>query len=267
MGHLNCCLSFLPASLNGKLTSSCPDHTGTVLFAPPSETVNAFEFRSTEMKLVAFALATLDPVKLGISLREKLGSGEHFLMGEQIVLDFSSFPQLPSAVEIQALISLLREYGLSAIAARGGNRDQLAAAKEAGLIVLSDDGMMPTLPTAKPVNERIPTLVITRPVRTGQQIYAKGGDLVVMALVSGGAEVIADGDIHVYAPLRGRALAGAKGDHSARIYTTCLEAEIVSVGGIYRTLDEALPASIKSRPAQIFLDQERLVIEALSGTE
>lgn len=237
------------------------------LFVPPSDAASAFEFRSTALKLVAFAPATLDPVKLEIGLREKLGGTEHFLSGEQIVLDFSSFPETPVAVEVLALVGLLRQYSLTVVAARGGNKGQMAAAKEAGLIILSDEGMAPNLTTQQTSSERTPTLVITRPVRTGQQIYAKGGDLVVLALVSAGAEVIADGDIHVYAPLRGRALAGARGDTSARIYTTCMEAEIVSVGGVYRTLDEALPGAIKSRPAQIYLDQERLVIEALSGTE
>lgn len=236
------------------------------VIAPPSDAAQAFEFRSTDLKLLAFAPATLDPVKLEIGLREKLGSGEHFMAGEQLALDFSSLPEIPSAVEVAALAGLLRQYQLQVVAARGGNAAQQAAAKEAGLIVLSDEGMTPQAHAPKPQAERVPTLVITRPVRAGQQVYAKGGDLVVLALVSNGAEVIADGSIHVYAPLRGRALAGARGDASARIYTTCLEAEIVSVAGMYRTLDESLPASIKNRPAQVYLDQDKLVIESLNET-
>lgn len=235
------------------------------LIPPPDNNATAFEFRSAELRLVAFAPATLDPVRLEISLRDKLGNGEHFLSGEQLALDFSSLPETPDAVEVAALAALLRRYNLNLIAARNGNKEQLAAAREAGLIALSDEGMAPTTLAPKTTtSEHTPTLVITRPVRTGQQIYAKGSDLVVLALVSAGAEVIADGDIHVYAPLRGRALAGARGNTSARIYTTCMEAEIISVGGVYRTLDETLPSSIKSQPAQVYLDQERLVIEALS---
>jgi len=124
--------------------------------------------------------------------------------------------------------------------------------------------MAPQAPASKPQAERVPTLVINKPVRAGQQVYAKGGDLVILSLVSNGAEVIADGSIHVYAPLRGRALAGARGDVSARIYTTCMEAELVSIAGIYRTLEEALPEAIKSKPAQIYLDQEKIVIESLN---
>lgn len=231
----------------------------------PVSAANAFEFRSADLKLVAFAPATLDPFKLEIALREKLGQGEHFLSGDQIALDFSSLPETPEADEVAALAALLSRFNLQLVAARGGNKAQMAAARTAGLITLSDESMAPVAVSAPATSAaRTPTLVITRPVRTGQQIYAKGGDLVVMALVSAGAEVIADGDIHVYAPLRGRALAGAKGDTSARIYTTCLEAELVSVGGVYRTLDETLPTSIKSQPAQIYLDQDKLVIEALN---
>ncbi|WP_035051460.1 septum site-determining protein MinC [Andreprevotia chitinilytica] len=226
---------------------------------------SAFEFRSVGVKLLTFVPATLDPVKLEAGLREQLGSGEHMLSGEQLALDFDSLPDLPSAVEVAALVQLLRQYQLKPIAARGGNADQRVAAREAGLVILNEDSVSPPAPAPKAAEARVPALVINRPVRTGQQVYAKGGDLVVLALVSAGAEVIADGNIHVYAPLRGRALAGARGDTSARVYTTCLEAELVSVAGIYRTLDETLPTALRSRPAQVFLDQDKLVLEALNG--
>jgi len=231
---------------------------------PLSDYAKAFEFRSSQFNLLAFTPATLDPLKLESGLREQLGSGEHLMSGEQLLLDFSSLPETPSAVEVAALAGLLRQYDLHLIAARGGNAGQLASAKEAGLILLADDGMAPQAPASKPQAERVPTLVINKPVRAGQQVYAKGGDLVILSLVSNGAEVIADGSIHVYAPLRGRALAGARGDVSARIYTTCMEAELVSIAGIYRTLEEALPEAIKSKPAQIYLDQEKIVIESLN---
>ena len=100
-------------------------------------------------------------------------------------------------------------------------------------------------------------------LRSGQQAYAKGRDLVVLAVVSFGAEVIADGNIHVYAPLRGRAIAGAKGDTSARIFSICMEPQLVSIAGTYRTTETALPAEVLGKPAQVRLDGERLVVEAL----
>ena len=111
----------------------------------------------------------------------------------------------------------------------------------------------------------VPTMIIDRPLRSGQQVYARGGDLVVLAVVNHGAEVIADGSIHVYAPLRGRAVAGARGDTEARIYSTCMEPQLVSIAGTYRTIETALPADVLGKPAQVRLDGDRLVIEPLKS--
>jgi septum site-determining protein MinC len=107
--------------------------------------------------------------------------------------------------------------------------------------------------------------VIDKPVRTGQRIHAEGGDLVVLAIVNAGAELIADGDIHVYAPLRGRALAGARGDTSARIFAQCMEAELVSIAGYFQVFEEGLPAALRSKPVQVFLDGERVTMAALAS--
>lgn len=107
------------------------------------------------------------------------------------------------------------------------------------------------------------TMVISRPVRSGQQVYAKNADLIVLDLVSPGAEVLADGNIHVYAPLRGRALAGVSGNKQARIFAQCMQAELVSIAGIYRSIDQDLPKDITSKPAQIYVDQNKLVIKSL----
>ncbi|MBN3848714.1 septum site-determining protein MinC [Paraburkholderia sp. Ac-20342] len=109
------------------------------------------------------------------------------------------------------------------------------------------------------------TMVIDKPLRSGQRIYAKG-DLVVLGLVSYGAEVIAEGNIHIYAPLRGRALAGVQGNHDARIFCTCLEPELISIAGIYRTTENPLPADVLGKPVQIWLEQEKLMIEPLRLT-
>ncbi len=108
------------------------------------------------------------------------------------------------------------------------------------------------------------TVVVDKPLRSGQQVYARGADLVVMAVVSFGAEVIADGNIHVYAPLRGRAIAGARGNTEARIFSTCLEPQLVSIAGIYRTTETELPAEVRGKPAQVRLEGEKLLIEPLA---
>lgn len=119
-----------------------------------------------------------------------------------------------------------------------------------------------------PISVAVPTLVIDRPLRSGQQIYARNADLVVLAMVNPGAEVMADGNIHVYAPLRGRALAGANGNQNARILTTCFQAELVSIGGVYLPLEPGMPEAVSGKPAQVRLadnaaGKQTLLIEAL----
>ncbi|MDH4377792.1 MAG: septum site-determining protein MinC, partial [Ramlibacter sp.] len=103
-----------------------------------------------------------------------------------------------------------------------------------------------------PVEVEVPvaasTVVLDKPLRSGQQFYAKGGDLVITAVVNHGAEVIADGSIHVYAPLRGKAIAGAKGNRQARIFATVMEPELLSIAGTYRTTDNPLPDNVRGKP-------------------
>jgi septum site-determining protein MinC len=122
-------------------------------------------------------------------------------------------------------------------------------------------------PAAEPVRlaTSSQTMVVDKPLRSGQRIYAKG-DLVVLGLVSYGAEVIAEGNIHIYAPLRGRALAGVQGNHDARIFCTCLEPELISIAGIYRTTETPLPSDVLGKAVQIWLEEEKLVIEPLRLT-
>ncbi|AHV94889.1 septum site-determining protein MinC [Bordetella holmesii] len=108
-------------------------------------------------------------------------------------------------------------------------------------------------------------LVITKPLRSGQRVYARHTDLVVIGMVSQGAEVIADGNIHVYGPLRGKAMAGARGDTSARIFTTHLDAELLAVAGVYRVVEDRLDRNLHNQPALVRLNGDTLHIEALKG--
>jgi septum site-determining protein MinC len=108
-----------------------------------------------------------------------------------------------------------------------------------------------------------PPLIVDRPLRSGQQLYARDRDLVVLALVSHGAEVIADGHIHVYGPLCGRAIAGAKGNTEARIFTTAMEAQLLSIAGVYRTTEIALPTEVVGRAAMVRLVGDSLLVEPL----
>jgi len=108
-----------------------------------------------------------------------------------------------------------------------------------------------------------PTMVIKGPLRSGQRVYARNSDLIVMGVVSRGAEVIADGNIHIYGPLRGKAMAGARGDIAARIFTTGFDAELVAIAGIYRVVDTKLSAELHQKPVAIQLEKDALHINAL----
>jgi septum site-determining protein MinC len=110
-----------------------------------------------------------------------------------------------------------------------------------------------------------PTLIIDKPVRTGQRIHAEGANLVVLAIVNAGAELIADGDIHIYAPLRGRALAGAHGNTAARIYAQSMEAELVAIAGYFQVFDEGIPDAVRGKFSQVYLDGERVVVTPLTS--
>ncbi len=186
-----------------------------------------------------------------------------------------------AAIDLASLVSLLREYRMQPVAVQGANAAERAQALALGLADAAAD--RPSLPRAATAEARVETVVqqvevvrevavpggaaktmiIDRPLRSGQQVYAKGADLVVMALVNHGAEVIADGNIHVYAPLRGKAIAGARGNTDARIFAVSMEAELIAIAGIYRTTENPLPDTVLGKPAQIRLDGEKLVMEPL----
>ncbi len=109
------------------------------------------------------------------------------------------------------------------------------------------------------------TMMVHGPLRSGQRIYARQCDLIVMGVVSQGAEVIADGNIHIYGPLRGKAMAGALGQADARIFTTSLDAELVAVAGVYRVIEGVLPANVHRKPSMIYLKEDVLIIDPLSA--
>jgi septum site-determining protein MinC len=175
---------------------------------------------------------------------------------------------------------MLRTHQMLPVAVRGANEHQLANAHKAGLFEASDLSIQaPAAPRVETVVQEVirevevvrevqtgsgAAMVIDKPLRSGQHVYAKGRDLIVLAMVNPGAEIMADGHIHVYAPLRGKAIAGARGDEQARIFTSSLEAELLSIAGTYRTSGDApLPADVAGKAAQISLQGDKLVMQAL----
>jgi septum site-determining protein MinC len=181
-------------------------------------------------------------------------------------------------VDLEAIVTLVRGNGLQPVAVSGATPAELAVARHLGLADAGTDSPTAGREVVRDVvrevvrevrvevpGQPVPTLVIDKPLRSGQQVYAKGGDLVVLALVSHGAEVIADGSIHIYAPLRGKAIAGARGNAQARIFAYSMEPELISINGVYRTTENPLPPEVLGKPAQVRLDEnEKLVFQALN---
>jgi len=240
----------------------------------------SFELKSATLGLLALLLKSTDLNMLAADLQARLGETPNLFNLDPLLIDLSQLKraeaQAEVPVDLMALVALLRRHRMQPVAVLGANAAELALAQSLGLA----DAPLDALTTARQEpavrevvrdlvhevampGESVKTLIIDKPLRSGQQVYAKGGDLIVLALVSNGAEVIADGHIHVYAPLRGKAIAGAKGDTSARIFAASMEAELIAIAGIYRTTENPLPDSVLGKPAQIRLDGEKLVMEAL----
>lgn len=181
------------------------------------------------------------------------------------IIDCKAFVS-PRDIDLAGLIALLEGKGLRVVGLRHENRSAWQqAAEAAGLFLQTGEAAGETvkLPDSEPSAAPKPTVFVSSPIRTGQQVYAEGADLIVTGAVSEGAEIIADGNIHVYAPMRGRALAGASGRTDARIFIHSMQAELVSVAGIYRNFEQDLPDHLNKRSVQIYLQDGRLVVSAI----
>jgi septum site-determining protein MinC len=241
-----------------------------MLVAPQANASPTFELKSAALTLVAVVLKTTDLALLAQELEARFADAPGLFDQDPVAIDLSFVRDAADAIDFDALITLLRAHKMLPIAVKAGSPPQMEAALAAGLTEAHATAPSPRAsePAAAPVLE-VPaparaTLIVDKPLRSGQRVYAKGADLIVLAVVSFGAEVIADGNIHVYAPLRGRALAGALGDTAARIFTTCMEPQLLSIAGIYRTTETELPAAVLGKPAQVRLDGEKLVVEPLN---
>ena len=234
----------------------------------------SFEIKSANLPLVALLLKSTDLEQLSRELAQRFGDMPDFFDNDPLVVDLSPLSDaaegLTTALDFTALSGLLRSYRLQPLAVRGGSALQTEAALSAGLILAQDAMVQRSVQAPAPAQVQAPepameqaapvaavpapgAMVIDRPLRSGQQVYARGRDLVVMAMVNPGAEVIADGHIHVYAPLRGKAIAGARGNTDARIFALSMAPELISIAGIYRTSENALPDNVQGKAAQVRL--------------
>lgn len=250
-----------------------------------------------KISTVVAVSAILNESNLGVldaAMQEMTGGNVDFFEDEFTVIDVGSLDAAHQSIDWHAITTLLKAYRLNAVAVRNATPEMEADILSHGLsldgpvkprAVASEDAAAITpaqaeieleaveetavaVEVAPPVQAQAATaqaaqfaantMIVDTPVRAGQRIYARGADLIITAAVNNGAEVIADGSIHIYAPLRGRALAGASGNTEARIFTLSMEAELVSIAGMYRTFEDGFPADRKQQATQIRLIGDRI---------
>ncbi len=237
----------------------------------------AFEIKSARTDALAVYLYDADSTALDAALAKC--AAQYRELNLPLILDMQDFR--PSEADLPAVLAVFCRHRLPVAALRHSDEAWAATAADNGLpftppgkerpvpLETADAGTVAEITgeiaseTAKQAGH--PTVLVAEPVRTGQQVYAENADLIVTGTVSEGAELIADGNIHIYASMRGRALAGAKGRRDARIFIHSMQAELVSIAGIYRNFEQQLPEHLYRKPVQIHLQDDRLVIAAIAA--
>lgn len=245
---------------------------------PSPSTAHAYDIKSADLPLLAFQLKTSDTQAVAQALALQLAETPDFFDQTPTLLDLDGLAD-GLTLDLEALMVLLQKHGLRPVAVKTNRLEWLQQAKTAGLVQADDArirrqatgtapvAVQPSRAAPAPAPSLVDALVIDKPLRSGQQMYAKGRDLIVLAMVNPGAEVIADGHIHVYAPLRGKAIAGARGFTGARIFAQSMDPELISIAGVYRTSENPLPADVRGHAAQVCLQStaqgDKLVITPL----
>lgn len=243
----------------------------------------AGELKIGQVGIANLRIRTLDVERLGAEMRDRVKRAPKLFERAAVILDFGGLASTPDVATARALLDALRDAGALPVALAWGNADNAALAEALGLPLLSKfraqyetadtaaaspvraaPAPQPPAPAPAPPPAAAvePGLMQTTAVRSGQQLYAQNRDLTVLSQVGAGAEVIADGSIHIYGPLRGRALAGAKGNTSARIFCRSFQAELVAVAGQYKVLDD-IPRELHGKAVQVWLEHDELKIAAL----
>ncbi len=237
-----------------------------------------FNLKGGMLTMTVIELVRQEPERFARQLADKVGQAPNFFKDTPVVISLDKLESDLDPSTLTHLLRICRENGLQPMALRGDERFRRLAQQASLVLMLPGRGREKTVdtearapappPAPSPAPERAPasepmaSKVITQPIRSGQQVYARGGDLVVLASVSPGSELLADGNIHVYGPLRGRALAGVRGNTDARIFCQSLEAELVSIAGQYKVAED-LRRHLWKETAQISLDGDSLKITPL----
>lgn len=224
-----------------------------------------FQFKASFAPCAILQLNRYDLEVLANQLVETIQRAPNFFIGSPVLIDLEKVKTL-GPMDFAHIKQILLNNALVPMGVRGGSDEQMAAAATVGLPQMNIGKSIPTTTEANPQKKTeevtSSTKIVTTPIRSGMQVYARGGDLIVIGHVSPGAELLADGHIHVYGALRGRALAGVQGNVAARIFCNTLEAELVSIAGYYLTKEDMqlLP---KQEMNQIFLEEEQVRIKGI----
>lgn len=244
----------------------------------------AGEVKIGQVGIANLRIRTLDVGRLADEMAARVRRAPAMFDRAAVVVDFGGLSQVPDAAAARQLIDALRDAGVLPVALAYGSSDTDRLARELGLPLLAKfraayeqsgtGSAPPPVPAPAPAPAAAPEpasraaapaggpgLVHAPLVRSGQQVYADNRDLTVLAGVSAGAEVIADGSVHIYGPLRGRALAGAQGNEQARIFCREFHAELVAIAGHYKVMDD-LPAGLRGKAVQVWLEEGQLHIAA-----
>lgn len=234
---------------------------------------NALEFKSSSLNVPVLLLHSNDAKLIEQQLQEKIAQAPEFFKHSPLLIDLQQLNKLELPIDLPAIVNILRNNHFMLIGIRGGDKDQNHTAIELDLPIHSSHVSQTTAerpqpqmlaPTNTPETTKtteannVENKLINTPIRSGQRVYAKG-DLIVTATVSAGAEIMAEGNIHIYGSLRGRALAGVQGDENSRIFCSDLQAELISIAGNYKISDE-LDDAVRNHPVQIRLQDQALII-------
>jgi septum site-determining protein MinC len=231
----------------------------------------AVEVKFGQVGVATAFLRSADANILRTELQHRLAAAPTLFMRAPLVLDLSRVPDLPDRDATRALVQAVRDAGMLPVGLAYGTSENARLAESLNLPLFAkfrqqaepaEAAPLATGAVAVAADAAPSALHHARAVRSGQQVYARQRDLVVCAAVGSGAEIVADGSIHIYGRLGGRALAGARGDTGARIYCQEFQAELISIAGHYRVLED-VPAALHGKPVQAWLDGERLVLEKL----
>jgi septum site-determining protein MinC len=219
------------------------------------------EIRFGQVGLAQVRLRTTDPGAILDELTGRVATAPQFFERAPVCLDLSALDKEPNATELRAVVDAVKRAGMLPMGLAHGTATVDALARELDLPVLTyfrpQNKPPPVLQPAEPQELAVPALIHQNPVRSGQRVYARHRDLIVTNIVGAGAEVIADGCLHVYGALRGRAIAGGRGDVSARVFCQEFHAELVSIAGVFRVF-ETIPAELAGKPVQAWLSGDDL---------